>query len=715
MSKSLFSPSWYRVAHLRPRLRGHAKVHRQTFRGRLWYVLQDQATGQYHRFSPSAHLVISLMDGTRSVQEIWDLACAQLDDDAPGQDEVIRLLAQLHRADVLHGDVPPDIGEMTERAARQRKKKLVGSMLNPMAVRVPLFDPERFVSATYPLVRPLFGWFGVVLFAALVGSAVALAGLHWPDLTENIGDRVLAAESLLLLLVAYPCVKAVHELGHAYAVKHWGGEVHEMGVMFLVFMPVPYVDATAAAGFREKWRRALVGAAGIIVELLLASLALFVWLNAEPGIVRGFAFSVMLIGGVSTLLFNGNPLLRFDGYYVFSDLIEIPNLYQRANRYLGYLVQRYLFDVTEAVSPANAPGEARWFLLYGVAAFVYRLFIVVAIILFVASEFLVVGMALAIWTGAIMYGLPLLKGLLFLMKSPSLRRRRARALGVTAALAAAIGAFLFAVPVPYGTIGEGIVWVSGDAVVHARTEGIVAEVMARPNSVVEPEEPLVRMEDPFLGAKVRVLEAQVEELRLRFEATKIQDLAEAQIIAERLRHAEAELAFHRQRSADLVVRSPVAGRFILARPKDLPGRFLRQGETLGYVADLAEPVVRVVVGQDVIDLVRQKTRDIEVRLTDHKSVVLPALVAREIPSATDRLPSLALSSLGGGDILLDPSDASGNRALERIFQLELRLPPSDLITGIGGRVHVRFDHGSEPLGWRMYRSLRQVFLRRFNV
>ena len=106
-------------------------------------------------------------------------------------------------------------------------------------------------------------------------------------------------------------MKALHELGHSYAVKRWGGEVHEIGIMFLVFMPVPYVDASESAGFQSKWQRAFVGAAGILVEIFLASLALFIWLNAEEGLVRAFAFNVMLIGGVSTLFFNGNPLLRF--------------------------------------------------------------------------------------------------------------------------------------------------------------------------------------------------------------------------------------------------------------------------------------------------------------------------------------------------------------------------------------------------------------------
>ncbi len=157
-------------------------------------------------------------------------------------------------------------------------------------------------------------------------TGVVLAVLHWPELTSDVTDRVLATENVALIMCVYPIVKSLHELGHAYATKVWGGEVHEVGVMLLVFIPVLYVDASASAAFRQKHRRIVVGAAGIMVEMALAAIALIVWIYAAPGLGRTVAFNVILIGGVSTLLFNGNPLLRFDGYYIFSDLIEIPNL-----------------------------------------------------------------------------------------------------------------------------------------------------------------------------------------------------------------------------------------------------------------------------------------------------------------------------------------------------------------------------------------------------
>jgi putative peptide zinc metalloprotease protein len=186
--------------------------------------------------------------------------------------------------------------------------------------------------------------------------------------------------------------------------------------MFLVFLPVPYVDASSSASFRDKWQRALVGAAGIIVELILAAFALFVWLNAEEGIVRAFAFNVMLIGGISTVLFNGNPLLRFDGYYVLSDLLEIPNLGDRSKRYISHLLIRHVFGVKDAVSPATVPSERFWFIVFGISSFVYRMFIVSVIILVVAAKFFVIGVLLAIWSSIMMLGIPMAKSVWFLLQ-----------------------------------------------------------------------------------------------------------------------------------------------------------------------------------------------------------------------------------------------------------------------------------------------------------
>src|SRR6202035_9890 len=465
---SLFSNSWYRVAELKPRLRAHAQIHRQTFRGQVWYVLQDHQTGRFFRVSPAANRMLCLMDGRRTMREVWDIAGEHSADDPPTQDDTIQLLSQLHAADLLQGELPPDIAEIADRSQRADRRKLMQRLRNPMAMRLPLFDPDKLLDATLPLVRPLFSTVGFLAWLALVLTGATLAVLHWSELTSNVADRVLVAQNVALILCVYPLMKTLHELGHAYASKMWGGEVHEVGVMLLVFIPVPYVDASASAAFRQKRRRIVVGAAGIIVELALAAIAMIVWINASPGLGRAVAFNVILIGGVSTLVFNGNPLLRFDGYYILSDLIEIPNLATRANSYLFFLVQRYLLRIDGLDNPATAPGEAKWLLAYAILSFLYRMMVSFGIAVFLATRLFFVGTAMALWAVISIAALPMLKGIRFLATSPRLRGPRRRAFSVVGGMAAVAGAILFLVPLPYSTVAQGVVWIPDRAEVRAK-------------------------------------------------------------------------------------------------------------------------------------------------------------------------------------------------------------------------------------------------------
>jgi putative peptide zinc metalloprotease protein len=422
MAGPFLSASWYRVAALRPQLRAHARIQRQRFRGQAWYVLHDSAAGKLHRFSPAAYRVIQLMDGERTLAAIWDEVAAAAGAAAPTQDEVIRLLAQLHAGDLLQADLPPDVEELAERSRKQKRQKLWQSFINPMSIRIPLWDPDNFLDRSWPLLKGLFGPLGPALWLLVVLPALLLAGLHWHELTANLSDQVLATRNLVLLWLVYPLLKALHELGHAYAVKSGEGEVHEMGIMLLVLAPIPYVDATAAGAFRSKWSRALVGAAGILVELFVAGIAMFVWVLVEPGLLRAIAFNVLLVAGASTLLFNGNPLLRYDGYYVLSDLIEIPNLGNRSNQYWQWLAKRYLFGLKSIERPPASVGERRWFVFYGAASFIYRTLVMIAITLFIAGEFFVVGVVLALWAAITMFALPIGKGLAYVLSSPELQR-----------------------------------------------------------------------------------------------------------------------------------------------------------------------------------------------------------------------------------------------------------------------------------------------------
>jgi putative peptide zinc metalloprotease protein len=712
---SLFSNSWYRVAELKPRLRVHAQIHRQTFRGQVWYVLQDHQTGRFFRVSPAANRMLCLMDGRRTMREVWDIAGEHSADDPPTQDDTIQLLSQLHAADLLQGELPPDIAEIADRSQRADRRKLMQRLRNPMAMRLPLFDPDKLLDATLPLVRPLFSTVGFLAWLALVLTGATLAVLHWSELTSNVADRVLVAQNVALILCVYPLMKTLHELGHAYATKMWGGEVHEVGVMMLVFIPVPYVDASASAAFRQKRRRIVVGAAGIIVELALASIAMIVWINASPGLGRAVAFNVILIGGVSTLFFNGNPLLRFDGYYIMSDLLEIPNLATRANSYLFFLIQRHLLRIDALDNPATAPGEAKWLVAYAILSFLYRMVVSFGIAVFLATRLFFVGIAMAMWAVVSIAALPLLKGIRFLATSPRLRGQRRRAFAIVGGMAAAAGAVLFLVPLPYATVAQGVVWIPDRAEVRAKAEGFVAEVLTTPGAEVPAHRQLVALTDPILSAKVAVIEAQLQEMQLRFDAVKQLDRVQAAVVQEQVQRLTGTLAAYRVRQDDLTVTSDQDGRFVLPRADDMPGRFLKRGELLGYVIGDTDLVVRVVVPQADVDLVRQRTGKVDAYFAENLDRPVPARIRREVPAAQNDVPSMALTTQGGGPIVLDPSRTQKPQSLFSMFQFDVDLLEPVPPRMAGARVYVRFDHGNEALAWRVMRALRQFFLGQFHV
>ena len=712
----LFSSLWYRVAGLRPQLLSRARLHRHRYRGELWYLLQDPASGKVHRFTPSARLILAAMDGRRSVHDLWQLAQRRLGEDAPTQHEILQLLGQLHGSDLLQTDVPPDALEAFERGERESRGKRRRAWTNPMAVRIPLWDPGLFLDRHVSWWRSLWGPAGAVLWLAVVLPALLMLPTHWPELTHNLSDRVLEGDNLLLLGLVFPLIKALHELGHATATRAGGGEVHDMGLMLLVLMPVPYVDASAATVLRSRWSRARVGAAGMLVELFVAALAFYLWLAVEPGVVRALCFNVMLVAGVSTLIFNGNPLLRYDAYYILADLIELPNLAQQSARYWGYLAERHLMRVRDAVSPANSRGEALWFLFYGAASTIYRTLVTIAIALFIGTRFFFVGVILALWAATMMAVMPVLRTLRHLQVRPALRERRRAALGAAAVLGLVLAGVIGFVPVPQRVQAEGVVWLPEQAMLRAGVGGFFSHFEAPPGTPVKAGQPLLVSRDPSLDAQLLGHQARVAELEATYGIEFVNDRARADIAREQLEHERDALAQVRERARELRVAAPADGIFTVPQGNDMPGRYYRQGDVLGYVIGTARPVVRVLVEQALVDGIAQGTRSIELRLAGDAGRVVGGRIVRQVPAGSDEAPSRALVSPGGGRIAADPRDAQGRHTLERVFQIDVDpdepLGPAGLY---GQRVYLRFDLRPEPLARQWYGSLRRLFLTHFNI
>jgi putative peptide zinc metalloprotease protein len=307
---SLFSAQWYRVAEVKPRLRSQVRVQRQQWRTERWFLLSDTATGRQHRINDAAYQFIGRCDGQRSVHEVWTAVLDAQPDAAPTQDEVVQLLGQLHEMELLQSERAADATTLLQRReARQRQRRR--GMLNPFSFRLALGDPSPWLRRLDPLAQALFrsGVFWLWLFVVLASSGVAAT--EWPALRSHAALHLFSPSHLALAGLVYPLMKGLHELGHALAVRRWGGEVHEVGIALMFLVPAPYVDASAATAFANRSQRAAVGAAGVMVELGLAALGFWVWFTTQPGLVNNLAFGVMFLGTASTLLFNGNPLLRF--------------------------------------------------------------------------------------------------------------------------------------------------------------------------------------------------------------------------------------------------------------------------------------------------------------------------------------------------------------------------------------------------------------------
>lgn len=713
MSEQLFSSMWYRVADLRPDLRPGVDIREHRYRGQAVYVIVDAASSRSHKFSNIAHHLVRLMNGKRSVEELWQLTEDKFGDDAPTQDEVIELLSHLHEADLLQTDVSPDVQELFSRYQKQRSNDWKQRFANPLSLRFALFDPAAFLNRTLKYVEPVFSAAGFLAWLVTVLSAAVLTLLHWPELTAASLDEIVTPGNIVLVWFCYPLVKLLHELGHAYTARRWGCEVHEMGVMFLVLVPLPYVDASSSAALADKRGRMLIAGMGIMTELAIASIALFIWLLVEPGTVHTLAYSIMLISGISTLLFNGNPLLRFDGYFVLADALEIPNLSSRSQGYLAYLIERYVFKVDGLKSPAMSRDERFWLIAYGVSAFVFRYIVMVGIIFYIADKFFVFGLLLAVWA-VIAHGLmPLGRRVGYLLASPRLAQQRNRALGISLTAVLAFTILLFAVPAPLATITEGVVWTPDESEVRAEADAFVTALVADPNSPVTAGEVLLITEDPELGANVAILDADLREATVRYNSLRLTAELEAGYVQEEIKSIKANLDRARERLASLTIYSPSDGMFLVDRPQDIEGRYLKQGDVVGYVADMSRATVRVAVTQEDIGLIRSRTRQVALRFAENLHADVPATIRREVPAASDRLPSAVLGTAGGGQIAINAQDEKGTQTVHSVFHIELDVARP--VAQIGGRTYVRFSHGFEPLGVQWFRRIRQLFLRRFDV
>jgi putative peptide zinc metalloprotease protein len=728
VDRPTFSESWYRVAELRPRLRSTVQVHRQHFRGRMWHVLQDPSSNQFFRLNEAAYHFVALLDGRKTVAEVWRICSGQLGDSAPTQGEAIQLLGQLYTSNLLHAELPPDAEGLFKRYHKRVRREVQGYLMNLLFIRIPLIDPDNFLNAWVGAVSWLFSWFGFILWLGIISTGLYFVIENWSELYDR-ADSVLDLDNLPFLYVGFILIKVFHEFGHAFMCKTFGrrtgtgGEVHVMGIMFLVFTPMPYVDASSAWAFRARRQRVLVGCAGMIIELGLAAIAAVIWANTGGGPVRAIAYNAMFVASVSTILFNANPLLRYDGYYILSDILEIPNLAQRSRQYIYYLVRKYAWKVRQARSPAHTRGEKGWFVFYGIASTIYRVFICVRILLFIADKLFVLGAILAMAAAVTWVLVPLGKFFRYLFTSGELSRVRARAIVSTFATLALVIGVISLIRFPDRFRLDGVVEPARLQIVHVGTGGRVTGVLpsgqaARPDGsplLVASSIELETQRDSLLAERRRV----VAQRRL----AQTQDLATAQILAKQIAALDERIRRVREEIEALEVHASFAGHWVAPDIDRARGAYVQRGKKIGLLAS-DDIIIRAVAGQDVADVLtdRSRIRRIEIRLKGLPDLEMTGRVVRVIEAGRESLPSPSLGYAAGGAIRTDPKDPDGVKATERFFEIHIAPDPIDdpgsywhgrvpLLSG--QRVVARIEMPPRELVRQWYHSLLQLIQRRF--
>ena len=755
IDRPTFSESWYRVVTLRPRLRSTVQIFRQYYRGQMWYVVRDPSNEQFFRLSDSAYYFVGLLNGDRTVEKVWEACNEHLGDRAPTQREAIELLGQLYTSNLLASELPADAAGMFERYKKRVRREVGGYLQNFLFIRIPLIDPDAFLDRWVKLFGLLFTKAALVLWFVLV--AVGLTFLFRAPggfaalVDQGRSENILSPDNLIWLYLSMAFIKLFHEFGHGFACKKFGrdvqsgGEVHTMGIMFLVFMPVPYVDASNSWALRSKWQRMVVGAAGIFVELAIASVAAIVWSQTAPGtLTHVIAFNIIFIASVSTLLFNGNPLLRFDGYYIMADLLEIANLSQRSKDYVYYVIKKYAYGVEKPRNPAHSPGEKFWLLTYGIVSAVYRVFIYVGILLFIADKAAIVGMLLAVGGVVTWVIKPLGKWMHYLLASPELMRTRPRAIGVTVGFAVALIVAIGVIPFNEHGRAEGVVEARHRAVVHMTESGIVDQTLATDELVVPGVSTLVvaHWEDLELQYARAVARLRVIETELRAAAS---EPAKKQALEEHGKHARGSVARIEERINALRVDPPIDGTWVSPDSEHLEGAFLPRGTPIGEVLDFSDLIIRVVTMQELGPRIQRRLietfgytqtddekagmsvrvgpdhgnlMEVELRVKGRPDIEFSGKV-EEISVGQHDLPYPSLSIAQGGPMLIDFNDPSGVRTPEQFFEVRV----GSLTDEEGGdppvftrqRVAVRFNLGTKPLIVQWWRQIRQVLQRRFHI
>ncbi|WP_442484116.1 efflux RND transporter periplasmic adaptor subunit [Aeoliella sp. SH292] len=693
--------------------------------GRAMWVLKDPMTLEHHELGEIEYLLLTELGGRTSLRKLQRALAARF---APRTFNIVEIqtyLGRLHQAGLVVARAVGQGEALGQRAEETRARRLRWSWAELLALRLPGFDPDRMLDHLLPLARVLFHPMSLVVAACVVLGALGLVVSHGEEFVDRLPalDVLMAPQNWLLLALVVAVVKVLHELGHAMVAKYLGAEVHEMGVLLLVFVPTLYCDVTDIWSLASKWRRMAVSAAGMGVELVLASLATFVWWFSEPGLVNLLALNTMIVASIGTVLVNANPLMRYDGYYLLADLCEVPNLWQRSRDAVRSRVARLFFR-----PPQREVAEPAWMAVYGGMSTIYMTLVLVAIfwMTLVALEPLGAGVIAYAIGGVMLAGVVArpAQQLTTTLKNPVRRGefRPGMSLGVLLVAGLAL-AGLWRLPIPGHVECAAHVAPSHAVPIVTTMAGslrtaLPAGTMVEQGDVVaELASPELELAAARLAGEVRLAKQTVEKLetlRAR-DAESSRELPAARATLADAKRRVKELDAERER---LVLRAPRSGELLpterkpaeretvtLATWSGTPleevnrGAWLETGTPVAMVADRERREIALDIDERDIERVAPGQR-VRVQLSATGSTPLEGTI-REIA----RVGQSSERNSGRNDSKWLPSPADITTRYQALVDLDDC--PAELPLDSGGRAKI--DVGRTTVGEWITREVRETF------
>lgn len=714
MRGNIFSELWHRVSDLKLSIIYNATIEKQLYRGKVWYVIREPYNNRYFRVTPKAYAFLNRLTPKRALNEIWEEYLEYNPDEAPTQDEVITLLTQLHQSNLLYFKNIPNSEHIFNRHIRKQNAEFRNKFVSFLYLKIPLWDPQKWLKEQSWLIKLLLNRVTFVLWAIVLFFGLKAFIDNYNNFTFT-GEGFLSASNIPLLYISLFVLKLFHEMGHAMMARKFGGDVHTLGLMFIVFTPLPYMDASSSWLFKNKWHRILVSSAGMIVELFFAAIATVVWLNTGDGILHSLAFNIMVIGSISSLMFNGNPLLKFDAYYILSDYLEIPNLQTKAGNIWLYWWQKYFFSVASIKRAYDNKKEATLLALYGVLSYIYRLLVAISIALFVSDQWIEVGVLVLLLSSYVWIFKPLFRFVKYLVSDEALLGKRQKAIFITLSTLGVIVGAIGWIPLSSSIYADGVVQSREYVNVFAKTDGYLLKVVAADGKRVKKGDRLLEFKNEELSLEIKSVKAKIAEAKMLLLKSRNESIADIQNITEQIELLEDNLEFLLEKRSNLTLYASQDGVWITNNLIYYEGAYLKVGYKMGEILPVKNfDFIGVVAQEDASDLFGE-ILDGEVKLLSNIKETLPIETLSIIPYETNELPSASLGWQGGGEIMTTMEDEKGVQSAEAYFKVIATLADREGLYLYNERGVLRLKVPDKRLFESALESLKKLLQKRYKI